>query len=378
MYLTAYVCPPYCLFLLDTGAIVNPLDEPMLVMEYMDYGSLSDMLHNETMVLEPEIIIPMLQDITQGCRFLHAADPQVIHGDLKAANILVDSKFRAKVADFGLTQKKTKLNDGGGVGVSGTLFFMAPELLRQETSNTAASDVYAFGIILYEVFSRKDPYEGEELATVIRQVADPALHKRPPVPNNCPPVIISLMSDCLVENPEARPTFEELDKRMLRVDVKDAAEFSTPNKRASRMGTSSNRATTVSLFDIFPKHIAEALRDGKKVEAEHRDVVTIFFCDIGECRLTLFLCWLLICCRSMDVFSQYATITHHFISVFHLQSDLLLFLRHWSLERLPTCWTDSITSLMISPITMISSRLKRLVMPGWVLPIVSRINPTIM
>jgi serine/threonine protein kinase len=278
----------------------------MLVMEYMDYGSLSDMLHNETMVLEPEIIIPMLQDITQGCRFLHAADPQVIHGDLKAANILVDSKFRAKVADFGLTQKKTKLKDGG-VSVSGTLFFMAPELLRQETSNTAASDVYAFGIILYEVFSRKDPYEGEDLATVIRQVADPTLHKRTPVPNNCPPVIISLMSDCLVENPEARPTFEELDKRMLRVDVKDAAEFSTPNnKRASRMGTSPNRATTtVSLFDIFPKHIAEALRDGKKVEAEHRDVVTIFFCDIGECRLTLVLCLQFCCCRSMDIVSQY-------------------------------------------------------------------------
>jgi serine/threonine protein kinase len=272
----------------------------MLVMEYMDYGSLSDMLHNETMVLEPEIIIPMLQDITQGCRFLHAADPQVIHGDLKAANILVDSKFRAKVADFGLTQKKTKLK-GGGIGVSGTLYFMAPELLRQETSNTSASDVYAFGIILYEVFSRRDPYEGEDLATVIRQVADPTLHKRPPVPKNCPPVIISLMSDCLVENPEARPTFEELDKRMLRVDVKDAAEFSTPNKRASRMSGSSKNPATVSLFDIFPKHIAEALRDGKKVEAEHRDVVTIFFCDIGECQLTLLLL-LMFCCRNMDAF----------------------------------------------------------------------------
>lgn len=44
-------------------------------------------------------------------------------------------------------------------GLSGTPYWMAPELLLQKTGNTAASDVYAFGIILYEVFSRKDPYE---------------------------------------------------------------------------------------------------------------------------------------------------------------------------------------------------------------------------
>ena len=63
----------------------------------MDHGSLYDLLHNETMVIEGELLLPILRDISQGMRFLHSADPQVIHGDLKAANILVDNKFRAKV-----------------------------------------------------------------------------------------------------------------------------------------------------------------------------------------------------------------------------------------------------------------------------------------
>jgi hypothetical protein len=89
------------------GAVVSKWEEPLLVMEYMDHGSLFDLLQNETIgILDGHTMLPILRDISQGLRFLHAANPQVIHGDLKAQNILVDSKFRAKVADFGLSQKK--------------------------------------------------------------------------------------------------------------------------------------------------------------------------------------------------------------------------------------------------------------------------------
>ena len=64
----------------------------------MEHRSLYDLLHNETMVIEGEFIVSILRDISQGMRFLHVATPQIIHGDLKAQNILVDRKFRAKVA----------------------------------------------------------------------------------------------------------------------------------------------------------------------------------------------------------------------------------------------------------------------------------------
>lgn len=85
----------------------------------MEYGSLGDLLKNNTFAFDGELILPILCDITQGLRFLHSADPQVIHGDLKARNVLVDSKFRAKVADFGLSQKKK-------IGATGTPFYMSP------------------------------------------------------------------------------------------------------------------------------------------------------------------------------------------------------------------------------------------------------------
>eukprot|EP00980_Cylindrotheca_fusiformis_P025779 scaffold14593_cov59-Cylindrotheca_fusiformis.AAC.1 len=60
---------------------------------------------------------------------------------------------------------------------------MAPELLRGESGNTSASDVYSFGIILYEIYSRRDPYEGEDPATVLHLVVDELVQKRPPIPH---------------------------------------------------------------------------------------------------------------------------------------------------------------------------------------------------
>ena len=53
----------------------------------MDKGSLYDLLHNETIAMRGDMILPILRDIVQGLRFLHAAKPQVVHGDLKAQNM---------------------------------------------------------------------------------------------------------------------------------------------------------------------------------------------------------------------------------------------------------------------------------------------------
>ena len=143
---------------------------------------------------------------------------------------------------------------------------MAPELLRGDSSNSTSSDVFSFGIIIYEAFSRKDPYEGEEedAKQILAKVANPKINKRPPTPRDCPTQLASLMKDCLCAFPDERPTFEEVDTRLNRVEAR----------------TEDNSKTAVSLFDIFPRHIANALRNGQRIEPEHKDSVTIFFSDI--------------------------------------------------------------------------------------------------
>jgi len=56
-------------------------------------------------------------------------------------------------------------------------FWMSPELLRGDCQNNATTDIYSVGIIFYEVFSRKEPYEGEDSESVLKQVMDPTINK---------------------------------------------------------------------------------------------------------------------------------------------------------------------------------------------------------
>lgn len=251
------------------GAVLERGVDPMLVMEYCDHGSLYDVLHNQSFELDGLLLLPILRDICQGMRFLHASDPQIIHGDIKAQNILLDSRFRAKISDFGMSGRK---------GITGTPLWMAPELLSGSSSNTTASDVYSFGIVLYEVYSRKEPYEGENLSEVLELVKDPAVKKRPPVPTECPPSIGATMKECLDSDTLDRPTFEEIDLRLNRLGVDKVGPKDSPYqefRRQSRKGKAERL-----LHDVFPAHVADALRDGKKVENENHECVTIFFSDI--------------------------------------------------------------------------------------------------
>jgi len=174
--------------------------------------------------------------------------------------------------DFGLSAKKY-------VGAAGTPFWMAPELLSGESTNTDASDVYSFGIILYELYSRKDPYEGEDATKVLKAIVDKHINKRPPVPAGCPPKVAEIMEECLDGNPEKRPTFEEIDLRIQRLDSEnvDPGE-ALVGHQLQKKNKERNREELI--HQVFPKHVAKALLEGRKVEADRVEMATMFFSDI--------------------------------------------------------------------------------------------------
>ena len=255
------------------GAVITNKVDPMLVMEYMEYGSLYDLLHNETMDAGGEILLQITRDIVQGLQFLHASKPPILHGDLKAKNILVDSRFRAKVADFGFSHIKQQKK--GASVLRGTPFYMAPEYLRRQSEYTSRCDIYSFSMIMYEMYARNEPFEGEDPRKLLPKICHPRTNKRPRVPESMPPKIEDIMKKCWGANPFFRPSAKDLDYILVEMSPRDAE----PLNKSQNFKEGMKRKPT-SLYDVFPKHIADALNAGKKVEAESHEIVTVVFSDI--------------------------------------------------------------------------------------------------
>mmetsp|Transcript_62516 Transcript_62516/g.146986 ORF Transcript_62516/g.146986 Transcript_62516/m.146986 type:complete len:1259 (-) Transcript_62516:160-3936(-) len=257
--------------------------EPMLVMELMEHGSLRGVLSNKSIALEPALMAPMVRDVIQGMAFLHAAKPAVVHGDLKAHNILVDRNFRAKVADFGLSNPQDAQNKLKLKSLTGTPTWMAPELLEADGGHrqpTTETDVYAFGILLWEMATRETPYrkeleEGIEYATIVDEVRRGV--RRPEVPEGGVEWMTNMMTRCWDHEPAQRPSFKDLDDEVESLHLTGfhaAAMSSLENFKASL-----HKSESV-LKDVFPPHVVQQLMDGKQVAAERKEEVTIFFSDI--------------------------------------------------------------------------------------------------
>lgn len=248
------------------GAVVARRHEPMLVMEYMDYGSLHELLRNETFELSGEIILQITRDLAQGLRYLHSSKPPILHGDLKARNLLIDSRFRAKLCDFGLSSKTSG-------SISGTPFWMAPEYLRGDTHYDAACDIYSVGIILFEIYARKSPYSGEEYRSVIRGVCNRRVNKRPDLPKAAPQRFQELMKKCWHKEASSRPAAKELDLTFMDMQSSDAEPIYEEGMRPKRRDGD-------MLYELFPRHVADQIKNNQKVEPESHDLVTVVFSDI--------------------------------------------------------------------------------------------------
>jgi serine/threonine-protein kinase len=142
-----------------------------IVMEFVDGGSLIDLIQKERQV-NPLRTVEIMSDILSGLH--HAHERGVIHRDIKPANVLLTSQGRAKVIDFGLAkdaEAQTILTLSGNV--VGTPAFMAPEQAKGEGSGPLA-DLYSCGILTFLMLTGRKPFEGKSLVdTLNRQINDP-------------------------------------------------------------------------------------------------------------------------------------------------------------------------------------------------------------
>ncbi|KAG8063107.1 hypothetical protein GUJ93_ZPchr0003g17178 [Zizania palustris] len=183
------------------------------VTEFMVNGSLKKVLLHKDKYLDWHKRIMLAMDAAIGMEYLHSKD--IVHFDLKCDNLLVNIKDPSrpicKVADFGLSKMKQATLVSGGM--RGTLPWMAPELLTMSGTKVSEKvDVYSFGIVMWEILTGEDPYDGMHYGGVIGGILSNTL--RPPVPTSCKPEWGKLMEQCWSSEPERRPSFTEVATRL--------------------------------------------------------------------------------------------------------------------------------------------------------------------
>ena len=174
-----------------------------LVTKFMENGSLFHTLSKQPDFLTPTDRTLIAYDIARGMEFLHSRG--VIHRDLKSLNILLDENKRAKICDFGFVRMKSSVVMTGLIGTS---HWMAPEILLSTPDYDEKVDVYSYGILLWELLTSKQPYEGEEQNTLPMKIVK--LNLRPKIPDGTPIKIKTLIEKCWNSDPEVRPPFKDI------------------------------------------------------------------------------------------------------------------------------------------------------------------------
>ncbi|XP_064593193.1 mitogen-activated protein kinase kinase kinase 11 [Zonotrichia leucophrys gambelii] len=186
-----------------------------LVMEFAAGGPLSRALAGRR--VPPAVLLDWARQVARGMRYLHSGTPvPLIHRDLKSSNVLLAqpvvgddvSGKTLKITDFGLArewQRTTKMS------AAGTYAWMAPEVIRASTFSKG-SDVWSYGVLLWELLTGEVPYRGIDGLAVAYGVAVNKLTL--PIPSTCPPPFAQLMAACWEQDPHRRPGFGTILRRL--------------------------------------------------------------------------------------------------------------------------------------------------------------------
>jgi serine/threonine protein kinase len=234
------------------GAVTDEPEHLCILTEVMPRGCLFDLLPNRLLSLPPEMTIRFATDAARGLLSLHAIP--IVHGDVKTLNMLVDQNWRVRLSDFGMSKVKasaaalaarrqrlaplaaklssssdivqsggaltpspTSESSGGGEASPGpgaapmSIKWSAPEVLQGRPTSTA-SDVFSFGVCLWEIFTRGELYaEVDSVFSVAARVADGSLRPDLSRVELSPyPELGPLLARCWDQDPKRRPAMAEV------------------------------------------------------------------------------------------------------------------------------------------------------------------------
>ncbi|NXY30465.1 RIPK2 kinase, partial [Pomatorhinus ruficollis] len=207
-------------YILPILGICNEPEFLGIVTEYMTNGSLNQLLHGKDVYPDVPwcLRFRILYEIALGVNYLHNMNPPLLHHDLKTQNILLDDEFHVKIADFGMSKWRvismSQSRSESSLPEGGTIIYMPPEDYNpsQKTRASVKHDIYSYAVIMWEVMSRKQPFEEVinplQIMYSVSQgqrldLSEGSLSKD--IPHRG--LIIRLMESGWAQNPDERPSF---------------------------------------------------------------------------------------------------------------------------------------------------------------------------
>ena len=201
-------------FLLLLGVCIEgPL---CIVTELSKGGNLATAIEKGVLSFEQKLKISL--QIAEGIQYIHSKNPPIVHRDLKPQNILLDEYSQVKIADLGLSRAIEKVSNTEKINstriCAGTIRYMAPELYYEEPICVRATDVWAYGCVLYHLFTGTVPWNGLEQIAVQRRL----ILREPFIFNaNLVPTIEGLIRGCCEIEPDRRIGFKEIKAKILEI-----------------------------------------------------------------------------------------------------------------------------------------------------------------
>jgi len=185
--------------------------EPYFVMEHLEKGNLYRALRAEKLSWKQKVRIAF--EVSDALNYIHSQADPILHGDLKSLNILLDANFRPKLCDFG---NAMRLSESRTENMTGTVNWMAPELLLNGPCYNQKAEIYSFGMILYELLTERIPFEGCGRLEALGKICE---GEEPVVPMVAAALgvehdLVMLMKECIQREPEQRPELLDIVCRL--------------------------------------------------------------------------------------------------------------------------------------------------------------------
>ncbi len=226
-------------------------------MEYLEGRSLKEIIVKYA-PLSPDLVISIATQILEALRFAHRRD--VIHRDIKPQNIIVDNDGRVKVTDFGIARAGNAATMTEAGSILGTAHYLSPEQAQGQPVE-AASDLYALGVVMYEMVTGRLPFDGDNPVSIaMKHVHEQPVLPRsinPDVPENLEAVILRALGKHPIERYlTAQAMLDDLDR--VRAGEPVAAPAAYFEESTQIIGPA---AATASASDLQPTQIRRRVRD---------------------------------------------------------------------------------------------------------------------